>query len=159
MRDVLERLIRRSQNYKTNLSHAINTNNTKFDLLPLINGVDYDQIHSDFHASFDISLSYTWLDWRIMDMLKKGVVNIEDVDEEQQLQLVFNILPEGRSFLHMLAEAREDDENDQIKAFKTSKGLFDIAAKNVDLKITGADDGCTFEVPLLPDIFGRTALD
>ena len=93
-------------------------------------------------------------------MLQKGSVKIEDVDEEQQLQLVFNILPEGRSFLHMLSEAnKNNDENDQIKAFKTSKGLFDIAAKKIDMEITGADDGCTFEVPLLPDKYGRTALD
>ena len=59
----------------------------------------------------------------------------------------------------MLAEAKAEDESDQIKSFRTSKGLFEIAAKFVDLEITGADDGCTFEVPLLPDIYGRTALD
>ena len=53
-RDVLERLIRRSQNYKTNLSHAMNTNNPKFDLLQLINGVDYDQLLTDYNASFDV---------------------------------------------------------------------------------------------------------
>ena len=83
----------------------MNTNNPKFDLLQLINGVDYDQLLTDYNASFDVQLSFTWLDWRIMDMLQKGTVKIEDVDEEQQLQLVFNILPEGRSFLHMLSEA------------------------------------------------------
>ena len=32
----------------------MNTNNPKFDLLQLINGVDYDQLLTDYNASFDV---------------------------------------------------------------------------------------------------------
>lgn len=42
---------------------------------------------------------------------------------------------------------------------RTSKGLFEIAKRHVDLLITGADDGCFFEIPVLPDIHGQTAMD
>ena len=41
----------------------------------------------------------------------------------------------------------------------TSKDLFRIAQKHNDLLITGAENGCTFEIPLLPDIYGKTAID
>ena len=37
---------------------------------------------SDYDASFDIEMTYTWLDWRIMDLLNYGNLEISDVDEE-----------------------------------------------------------------------------
>ena len=94
-----------------------------------------------------------------MDLIDYGKLEIEEVDEEQRLQLCFNILANGSSFLHLLAEARAEDQNDLIKAVRTSRGLFEIAKKEVDLLITGADDGCYFEIPVLPDIYGQTAMD
>ena len=41
----------------------------------------------------------------------------------------------------------------------TAKDVFDIARKLTDIRITGAENGCTFEIPILPDIYGLTALD
>ena len=41
----------------------------------------------DYHASFDIEMSYTWLDWRIMNLLELGQKEIEDVDEDQKIQI------------------------------------------------------------------------
>lgn len=44
-----------------------------------------------------------------MDLIDYGKLEIEEVDEEQRLQLCFNILANGSSFLHLLAEARAED--------------------------------------------------
>ena len=41
----------------------------------------------------------------------------------------------------------------------TSK-LFDLCRERLDLGIIGCgDEGCDFEIPLLPDMYGATALD
>ena len=69
----------------------------------MINGIDYLQHLRDFDSSFDVELSYTLLDWRIMDLLDYAKLEIEDVAEKMRLQLCFNILPDGSSFLHRLA--------------------------------------------------------
>ena len=82
---ILERLVRNSQAYKVDLVHALNTQNQKFQLSQKINKIDYLQRMSDYDASFDIEMTYTWLDWRIMDLLNYGNLEISDVDEEQQL--------------------------------------------------------------------------
>ena len=70
--NVLERLIRRNQAYKTALSHAINTKNTSFQLLHQINKIDFKQRWNDQNSSFDVELSFTWLDWRIMDIVQSN---------------------------------------------------------------------------------------
>ena len=56
----------------------------------------------DYHASFDIEMSYTWLDWRIIDLIIDPDVDVQldDVDEDQRLQLCFDIFPKGRGVLH-----------------------------------------------------------
>ena len=40
-RDVLERLIRTNQDYKTSLQHALNTGNKEYSILEKINKIDY----------------------------------------------------------------------------------------------------------------------
>ena len=75
----------------------------------MITQVDFLQDIKGKNASFDVELSYTYLDWRIMDLIDYGKLEIEEVDEEQRLQLCFNILANGSSFLHLLAEARAED--------------------------------------------------
>ena len=66
-RDVLERLIRKNQAYKTGVLHALNLQDEKFELLNVINGVDFLQHWGQPNSSFDVELSYTWLDYRIME--------------------------------------------------------------------------------------------
>ena len=94
-----------------------------------------------------------------MDMLEAGNIKISEVDHEQQIEICFNILPGGKSFLHMLAEANLGSQNDQILSYHTTKGLFEIASKEIKLWHQGVPDGCAFEIPILPDIYGQTALD
>lgn len=55
-------------------------------------------------SSFDVELSFTWLDWSIMDqMLMRDDFDVSNVEAEQQLQLCFNIFPRGQGILHKLA--------------------------------------------------------
>ena len=69
----------------------------------MINRMDYLQNIKDKDSSFNIELSYTMMDWRIMDLLDHGKLEIEEVAEKLRLQLCFNILPDGSSYLHRLA--------------------------------------------------------
>ena len=109
------------------MSHALNTQDKSIHIRGIINGIDYLQHLRDFDSSFDVELSYTLLDWRIMDLLDYAKLEIEDVAEKMRLQLCFNILPDGSSFLHRLAQAKSEEQNDLIKAVITSKDLFRIA--------------------------------
>ena len=59
----------------------------------------------------------------------------------------------------MLALETNLMSNDQIRAIDAMKDLFKVANLKKQLWITGADDGCSFEVPILPDIYGNTPLD
>ena len=88
------------------MSHALNTQDKSIHIRGIINGIDYLQHLRDFDSSFDVELSYTLLDWRIMDLLDYAKLEIEDVAEKMRLQLCFNILPDGSSFLHRLAQAK-----------------------------------------------------
>ena len=79
--DVLERLIRINQSYKTELSHALNTGQKDFHLMRQIYRMDYRKPWNDQNSSFDIELSFTWLDWQIMDMVNSAEhFYIEDID-------------------------------------------------------------------------------
>ena len=79
-KNVLERLIRQNQSYKVGLQHALNIEKlevnirNRFNVLHKINRIDYLQPLEDFHSSFDVELSFSWLNWRIMDMLEAGQI-------------------------------------------------------------------------------------
>ena len=68
-RDVLDRLIRMSQDYKTSLFHAVNTGDRRHRILERINRSDYAQEWDGQDSSFDVELSFTWLNWRICDLV------------------------------------------------------------------------------------------
>ena len=104
-------------------------------------------------------MSYTWLDWRIMNLLGLGDIDIKDVDEQQKIQICFNILPGGTSFLHLLAKADVKSQKDQIKAFYTTKNLFEVASNYKKNDLLGADDSSPYEIPILPNIYGSTCID
>ena len=75
--------------------------------------------------------------------------------------MCFNILPNGKSWLHLLATADQNQESDQIAAITASKDLFYQAKKTRE---NGFIEGWNFkqfnlEVPILPDIYGYTAID
>ena len=80
-RDVLERLIRMSQNYKTTLFHALATEDKKFNILEQINKIDYSQDWNSQYSNFDVEMCFTWLDWRIADLVtQKENFDLKRVD-------------------------------------------------------------------------------
>lgn len=110
-RDVLERLIRINQSYKSGLQHALNTGNSDFKLLQMINKIDYLQPWGHYMSAFDVELSFTWLDWKIMEQaMNEPNFDLREIDPEQKIQLCFNIFPNGRGILHYLA-ANKDVNN------------------------------------------------
>ena len=84
-RDVLERLIRVNQAYKTNLQHAINTKDQDFNILEQFNRMDFEQPWDSHTSAFDCELSFTWLDWRIQDTVNGHNFRISDIDYEQSI--------------------------------------------------------------------------
>ena len=68
----------------------------------------YEQMFSvDFthHECFNVELSFTMLDWIIMErIIKDKTFDFANVDEKQLLQMCFNIFPRIRSVFHNLAE-------------------------------------------------------
>ena len=60
--------------------------------------------------------------------------------------------------LHLLTKSYSDT-NDQVQAYQSAKHLFTVNSMEWKLNILGAPDGCSFELPLLPNVHGNTALD
>ena len=111
--EVLARLIRLNQNFKVNTQHAVNTGKKDYNLLREINSIDFKQKWGDHSASFDIQMSFTWLDWYIADkLLKDDTFNLDNMDIEQKIHLVFNIFPKGNGILHLLSLGKSSDQND-----------------------------------------------
>lgn len=51
-----------------------------------ISRVDYLQHWDNLMSKFDIELSFTWLDWRLLELeIYDDTFNIEDVDDEQKI--------------------------------------------------------------------------
>ena len=67
-------------------------------------------------------------------------------------------MPKGRTFLHNLAISQNENTNDQVEASNACRMLFEVASDEHDLDITGTKS-CSFEIPILPDIYGFTVLD
>ena len=67
-------------------------------------------------------------------MLHDDKFNIENVENEQKIQLAFNIWPLGRGVLHYLAlggegESKDQSEqNDQIQAYNSAQELFNTTS-------------------------------
>ena len=65
--------------------------------------VDYFQ--SDF---FVIDLSFTVLDWSIMNrIITDKTYSFKNIDDNQRLRMCFNIFPKIRSVFHYLAENQQ----------------------------------------------------
>ena len=66
---MIERLIRANQDYKSGLTHALNIKDTSYNLLSKINKIDYVKDWNNSDATFEIELSFTLLNWRIMELI------------------------------------------------------------------------------------------
>lgn len=115
-----------------------------FNLLEKINKIDFMQTWGRQGSSFDVECSFTWLDWRILELINShSYFSIENIDTEQALQLCFNIWPKGRGVLHQLVlggQAEQRGTNltgDQIQAYWSTLELFKIASQLHKMDITG----------------------
>ena len=117
-----------------------------------------------------MELTYTPIDWIIgVNVAGANPLAFEDLSVKQQVTLGFNIWPGGQSFLHELSRQREGHE---ITNIESAANLFD-ACKNFDPanlangpKTEVAEDSMgnkterdVIELPILPNIYGFTALD
>ena len=85
-RDVLDRLMRMNQDYKRYVQHSLAQENKRSKILTKISKIDYLQEWSDTYSKFDIELSFTWLDWRIMELeINDDTFDIHDVEDEQKI--------------------------------------------------------------------------
>ena len=48
-------------------------------------------------------LGFTYLHWKTLEDLAYGLVELEDVDEEELAKMAYLILPDGRTMFHILA--------------------------------------------------------
>ena len=79
----------------------MNMHYQNFNLLERIYNIDYMQSWGKTVSSFDIQLSFTWLDWRIIEqIIHDESFDLANVETEQKIQLCFNIMPLGRGVLH-----------------------------------------------------------
>ena len=66
--------------------HARHLLESKFKILENITKIDYNQKWNSAVSSFDIELSFTWLDWRIIEQLiQDESFNLENVETEQKI--------------------------------------------------------------------------
>ena len=55
--------------------------------------------------SFNVNLSFTMLDWRIMErIIDDQMFDLTNIDRKHILRMCFNVFPRIRSVLHNLAE-------------------------------------------------------
>ena len=117
-----------------------------------------------------MELTYTPIDWIIgAKVLGDNPFAFEDLSVQQQVTLGFNIWPGGQSFLHELSRQRDDHV---ITNIESATSLFDVC-KNFDPAILAngpktevVEDSMgnkterdAIELPILPNIYGFTALD
>ena len=94
------------------MQHAVNTGNSKFNLLEQISRIDYLQSWEGHSSSFEVELSFTTLDWFIADLVNSAEpYSLSTVDEEEQTNIIFNIMHKGRTLLHKLGKGKQIDKS------------------------------------------------
>jgi hypothetical protein len=109
-----------------------------------------------------VQTTFTWLDWRIIDkIISAERFDINNIDEEQALQLCFNIFPRGMTILHKLAIGDvKSAAGDQIQAVISVDNFFTICSQPHKVGLIGApEEGSSLEIPILENWYGLTAID
>jgi len=58
----------------------------------------------DRHHPQHTYMSFTYLHWSLMDQVSNGRINVSDLKEDIVEGLLLNIIPGGRTCLHVFAE-------------------------------------------------------
>lgn len=78
-------------------------------MIEKVSSIDYLQKWSSQESSFNVELSFTQLDFKILDLIiSDECFTVDAADVEQALQLCFNIWPKGRGVLHQLVMGCQD---------------------------------------------------
>ena len=173
LEDVFERLLRKTHAQKAwidQFKHLIKRGKDDSNYSKRVSrlfGVDYNLNPGVESNAFIAELSFTVLDWIILDKIKgKKPFTLKDIDDEQQLQLSFNIYPGGQTILHKLAskaqaqmEGTDAQGEESYNQQQAVKDLFDKAKAGIELESQYFESGQPLHIPILKDAEGDTAID
>lgn len=106
--DVTERLIRKTQMYKsvTNMYQKEVNDQRPLNLYEYMFTLDY-QASTLLTKKFFSDLSFSFITWRTIEQLKNREIPVEKLDDETIKQLTFTILPGGSTIFHELCADTE----------------------------------------------------
>jgi hypothetical protein len=76
-------------------------------LYPIMFSVDMGNLKEGYSTKFRAVHSFTFLDWKIIEEIEHGLRRAEDIDIPQLERVSKNILPSGKTVLHILADNPE----------------------------------------------------
>lgn len=88
----------------TRMRHMFNTKKIRNINDYLRNYFWIDSIGSQHDARYRIVLGFTYLHWKTIENLVDGELDIEDVDIEEIRKMLYTILPNGKTMLHLLVD-------------------------------------------------------
>ena len=168
--EVFERLLRISNQQKVHIDHMkwYTTNEPeeahkkKNYLVEKLYSVDYSEDWVGEESLFMAQLSFTMLDWLIMDrMVKHPDFQVENIDQEQTLRICFNIFPKSQTLLHKLAGCA--GQMQQVAGLEnisdTVLKIFAILKKGINFSTDSFDKDQPFEMPIFEDWYGSTCIE
>jgi hypothetical protein len=79
-------------------------------LYPIMFSVNKGNLKTNYCENIKSVLSFTFLDWKIVQDIENQLVQAEEIDIPQLSRLCLNIFPGGRTILHILADNPESLE-------------------------------------------------
>lgn len=97
--ECLKTLKKRYQFYKQayNIRKALDPN---YDLYKDVFSLDYRI--DNCNGQFETDMSFSFLHWSLIEQLHSGKISVDHLDLEQIELLFYNILPHGKTLLHIL---------------------------------------------------------
>ena len=110
-------------------------------LYQVLHTVDYKIQNTN--ERFVADLSFTFLHWNLMEQLESEEIEAYQIDNEQVQRLIYNILPGGNTFMHVLADKSEVIEE-----------ILEICQPNAEDR-----SEIKYEVPFLVNFEGKSPMD
>ena len=108
--DIQDRIFHRMDRFKVAMAYrSMNfidkgLNYVQSEVLHELQAIDYSQKWEDASASFELDKSFTWIDWKRAEMITDETdLCFLDLQEDEQVRLMFNVFPMGATLLSMLA--------------------------------------------------------
>ena len=107
----------------------------------MLHTVDYKIQNTN--ERFVADLSFTFLHWNLMEQLESEEIEAYQIDNEQVQRLIYNILPGGNTFMHVLADKSEVIEE-----------ILEVCQPNAEDR-----SEIKYEVPFLVNFEGKSPMD